>query len=244
MIQRGRRRSHTTTSCDVKSAADMKTLCIHPQLRSEIEDWKEKHSNVLLQIETISTELDTAKASNAEKDGQIEELQDKLTELNAKLLQSADDKQKQNMQLEFLSTIYQNKLKNVEEEEKEMMHQLSLTHQYIEKNKEQVINLKAQMGDLIDSKIESKIAGLTNETKFYEEQETRYQEVLKLFEDEKALSEKGNLLLQITKPEKSSVEITLRGEDLEKPIVKKIEKHQLSESFTKLKQGVCQFHYR
>ena len=157
------------------------------ELRSEIEDWKEKHANVLLQIETISTELEEAKASNVEKDKTIEELQNKLTELNAKLLQSADEKQKQNMQLEFLSTIYQNKLKNVEEEEKEMMHQLSLTHQYIEKNKEQVLNLKAQMGDLIDSKIESKIAGLENETKFYEEQETRYKEVLKLFEDEKAI---------------------------------------------------------
>ena len=157
------------------------------QLRSEIEDWKEKHANVLLEIETLSTELEEAKASNSEKDQIIQDLQNKVTELNAQLLQSANDKNKQNMQLEFLSTIYQNKLKKVEEEEKEMRHQLSLTHQYMEKNRESVSNLQSQMGDLIDSKIESKIAGLQNETRFYEEQEKRLEEVLKLFEEEKAL---------------------------------------------------------
>merc|ERR1712113_1163726 len=113
------------------------------------------------------------------------ELQNKITELNAQLLQSSNDKNKQNMQLEFLSTIYQKKLKRVQEEEKEMNHQMNLIHEYISNNKESVLNLQNEMGDLIDSKIESKIIGLQNETKFYEEQETRYKEVLKLFEEEK-----------------------------------------------------------
>ncbi|NAS12286.1 SLATT domain-containing protein [Poritiphilus flavus] len=62
-------------------------------------------------------------------------------------------------------------------------------------------------------------------------------------EDEKASLEKGNLILQISRPEKSIVEITVSGEDLEKPIVKKVEEHQLSTSFLKLRQGVYQFHF-
>merc|ERR1719295_1962020 len=90
------------------------------QLRSEIEDWKEKHSNALLQSETLSTELEEARQANADKDALIAELQNKLTDLNAQLLASADAKQKQNMQLEFLSTIYQSKLKKVEAEQQEM----------------------------------------------------------------------------------------------------------------------------
>eukprot|EP00483_Globobulimina_turgida_P001249 UN01251 len=91
------------------------------------------------------------------------------------------------MQLEFLSAIYQNKLKRVQEEEKEMDHQLSLIHQHICKNKQSVLNLQNEMGDMVDTKIESKVIGLQNETLFYEEQETRLQEVLRLFQEEKSL---------------------------------------------------------
>ncbi len=91
------------------------------------------------------------------------------------------------MQLEFLSQIYQNKLKRVEEEEKEMDHQLQLIHQYISKNKESMVDLQNEMGNIIDTKIESKLLGLKNETKFYEEQEIRIKDVLKLFQEEKSL---------------------------------------------------------
>eukprot|EP01083_Nonionella_stella_P066787 176172_1 len=157
------------------------------QLRSEIEDWKEKHQNVVMQIETISCDLDSSKASNAEKDKLIKELQNKITELNANLLESAHEKNKASLQLEFLGTIYANKLKRVEQDERDMQHKLSLVWQHIEQNKTQVDNLKNEMGHAIDMKTESKVIGLKNETRFYEEQETRLKEVLHLFKEEKSL---------------------------------------------------------
>eukprot|EP01084_Bolivina_argentea_P227691 384574_1 len=157
------------------------------QLRSEIEDWKEKHQNVLMQIDTISSDLDANKKSNAEKDKLIQQLQDKITELNGTLLESANEKNKASLQLEFLSTIYANKLKRVEQDEKEMRHQLSLVRQNIEQNKAQVDRLKMARGHVIDMKTESKVIGLKNETRFYEEQETRLKEVLNLFKEEKSL---------------------------------------------------------
>jgi len=157
------------------------------QLRSEIEDWKEKHSNALLQSETLSNELDEARQANTDKDALIAELQNKLTDLNAQLLASADAKQKQNMQLEFLSTIYQSKLKKVESEQQEMEHQKSLIQAQLAKNRAALEGLQSEMGDLIDSKVASKIQGLESESKFYEEQETRIDAVLKMFEEEKGL---------------------------------------------------------
>ena len=79
------------------------------QLRSEIEDWKEQHQDAQLKLETMSSELATAKESVAEKDTLIEELQHKITDLNALLLQSSNEQNQQSMQLEFLGTIYNNK---------------------------------------------------------------------------------------------------------------------------------------
>jgi len=160
------------------------------KLRSEIEDWKEKHSHNALELEHMSGQLEQAKKLSQDKQTEVEALQSKITELNAQLLQqqsATEKKEQQNLQLSFLSTLYENKLKRVEEDEKEMQHQLTLIEQYRQRSRDSVTQLQADLGQFIDTKTESKIAALHNESKFYEEQHKRMQTVLKLFEQEKSL---------------------------------------------------------
>ena len=75
----------------------------------------------------------------------------------------------------------------MEEDEQQMNHQLQLIREYMERNKESVATLKAEMGDTVENNMLSKIQSLQSETMFYENQESRLQEALRLFAEEKAL---------------------------------------------------------
>merc|ERR1712129_360538 len=113
--------------------------------------------------------------------GSNNEKSEKINALQLELM----GKNKSKMQLEFLTQIYQNKLAQVEKSESEMKHELSLTKSFIEKNHERIVNLKNESGKTMD--VQTQLIGLQNETLFFEQQETRYREALKLFEEEKTL---------------------------------------------------------